>query len=104
MTRDDGAAGYLGWFLFGAALGAVAAVLAAPRTGRETRDFLAERGTEWARRAQELAAEAQSRAGDWIEKGRDRMEEQTQRLAAAFEAGREAMRDEMRRGVEPERT
>jgi gas vesicle protein len=105
MTRDDGgAAGYLGWFLFGAALGAAAAVLAAPRTGRETREFLAERGTEWARRAQELAAEAQNRAGDWIEKGRDRMEEQTQRLAAAFEAGREAMREELRRGVEPERT
>ena len=82
--------------------------LATAETRHEDLDPLAhrrgERGTEWARRAQELAAEAQNRAGDWIEKGRDRMEEQTQRLAAAFEAGREAMRDELRRGVEPERT
>ncbi len=99
MARhDDDGAGYLGWFLFGAALGAVAAVLAAPRAGRETREMLAERGSDWARRAQELATEAQSRAGDWIEKGRDRVEEQTQRLAAAFEAGREAMREEIRKG------
>jgi len=98
MARHDGGAGYLGWFLFGAVLGGIAAVLAAPRTGRETREILAERGTDWARRAQEFATEAQSRAGDWIEKGRDRVEEQTQRLAAAFEAGREAMREEIRKG------
>ena len=105
MARDDGdAAGYLGWFLFGAAIGAVAAVLGAPRTGRETRGILTEHGTEWARRAQALAAEAQDLAGSWLEKGRDRIEEQTQRLAAAFEAGRDAMREEMRKGPDPDRT
>lgn len=105
MAKEGGeAAGYLGWFLFGAVLGAVAAVLGAPRTGRETREILAERSTEWARRAQELAGEAQERAGGLIEKGRDRLEEQRQRLAAAFEAGREAMRSEMRKGPDPERS
>jgi gas vesicle protein len=105
MAREgDEATGYLGWFLFGAALGAVVAVLGAPRTGRETREMLAERGNELARRAQELAAEAQDRAGGLIEKSRDRLEEQRQRLAAAFEAGREAMRNEMRKGPDPDRS
>lgn len=96
-----GAAGYLGFFLLGALTGAAAAILITPRTGRETRDLLAERGGEAARRAQDLAREAQERAGEWIEKGRERIEEQTQRLAGAFEAGREAMQEEIRKAGEP---
>ena len=101
-NRGD-AAGYLGWFLFGAAVGAVAAVLGTPRTGRDLREVLAERGGDWARRAQELASEAQSLAGEWLDKGRDLFEEQTQRLGTAFEAGRDAMREEFRKGGGPER-
>ena len=61
--RSD-AAGYLGWFLLGGVLGAAAALLMAPRTGRETRELLAEHGGDVARRAQALATEAQDRAGD----------------------------------------
>jgi gas vesicle protein len=99
MARDTGdAAGYLGWFLFGAAIGAVATILAAPRTGREMRERLTQRSSEWARRAQDLAMEAQDRAGEWLDKGRDLFEEQTQRLGTAFEAGRDAMREEIRKG------
>ena len=59
---------------------------------------LAERGNEFARRAQELATGAQGRAGEWMDKSRELFEEQTQRLLTAFEAGRDAMRDEMRKG------
>jgi gas vesicle protein len=105
MASDKGdAAGYLGWFLFGATVGAVAAILGAPRTGRETREILAERSGEWARRAQELASEAQNRASEWLDKGRDLLEEQTQRLGSAFEAGRDAMREEIRKAPGPERS
>jgi len=100
--RTD-AAGYLGWFLFGATVGAMAAVFATPRTGREAREILAERGSQWARRAQDFASEAQSLAGEWLDKGRDLFEEQAQRLGTAFEAGRDAMREEIRKGPGPER-
>jgi gas vesicle protein len=98
--RSDGA-GYLGWFLFGAAVGAVAAVLMTPRTGEQARDLLTERGGEFARRAQELAGEAQGRAGEWLDKSREMFEEQTQRLLSAFEAGKEAMREEVRKDATP---
>ena len=97
------AAGYLGWFFLGAVLGAGAALLLTPRTGRETRELLAERGTDVARRAQALATEAQGRAGDLLDKSRELFEEQTQRLMTAFEAGKDAMRDEMRKGPTPPR-
>ena len=99
MSSDRGdAAGYLGWFLFGAAMGAASALLLAPRTGQETRGLLTERGGEVARRAQELASEAQGRAGEWLDKSRELFEEQTQRLMTAFEAGKDAMREEIRKG------
>jgi len=100
--RSD-TAGYLGWFFFGGMLGAVTALLLAPRTGRETRELLAERGGEWARRAQEFANDAQGRAGEWLDKSRELFEEQTQRLMTAFEAGKDAMREEMRKGSTPPR-
>jgi gas vesicle protein len=100
--RGD-AAGYLGWFFLGGVIGAAAGLLLAPRTGRETRELLAERGTEVARRAQAFAHEAQGRAGEWIDKSRELFEEQTQRIMSAFEAGREAMREEIRKGAEPPR-
>jgi gas vesicle protein len=109
MVDDRGdSGGYLGWFLFGVTVGAIAAFLVTPKTGRQARDLLVERGAEVAKRAQEvadeaqrraqqLATDAQGRASEWLDKSREILEEQTQRLVTAFEAGREAMRDEIRK-------
>lgn len=96
--RGNDAAGYLGWFFLGAIAGAATALLMAPKSGRETRELLAERGGDLFKKAQEAAGDTQSRAGDLFEKGRGYFEEQTQRLASAFEAGRAAMREEIKRG------
>ncbi len=98
MSDEGGSGGYLGWFLFGAMLGAVAGVLLTPKTGAQAREILADRGGDITRRAQEFATEAQGRAGEWLDKSRELFEEQTQRLMSAFEAGRDAMREEIRRG------
>jgi len=102
-TERNDAAGYLGWFFLGGVIGAAAALLLTPRTGQQTREMLSEHGEELARRAQEMATEAQGRAGEWLDKSRDLFEEQTQRLMTAFEAGKDAMRDEMRKGPNPPR-
>jgi gas vesicle protein len=100
-SGDGGA--YMGWFFFGAALGAAAALLLAPKTGEETRELLSQRGGDVAKRAQGLAADAQGRAGEWLDKSRELFEEQTQRLLNAFEAGKDAMREEIRKGSTPPR-
>jgi gas vesicle protein len=100
--RND-AAGYLGWFFLGGLVGAAAALLLTPKTGRQTRELLAEHGGDLARRAQAMASDAQSHAGEWLDKSRELFEEQTQRLMTAFEAGRDAMRDEMRKEQTPPR-
>lgn len=100
MANEGGtdAASYLGWFFLGAIAGAAAALLIAPKSGRETRELLAERSGDFFKRAQEAAGDTQSRAGDLFDKGREYFEEQTQRLTSAFEAGRAAMREEINRG------
>jgi gas vesicle protein len=104
MANDQNdAAGYLGWFFLGGVVGAAAALLLAPKAGRETRELLVERGGDVARRAQEFANEAQGRAGEWLDKSRELFEEQTQRLMSAFEAGKDAMREEIRKGAAPPR-
>jgi gas vesicle protein len=95
--RGSDAAGYLGWFFLGAIAGAAAAVLLTPKTGRETRELLAEHSGDLFKRAQGVAGEAQDRAEDLFDKGREYFEEQAQRLATAFEAGRSAMKDEITR-------
>jgi len=96
--RGSDAAGYLGWFFLGTIAGAAAALLLAPKTGRETRDYLAEHSGDWVKKAQQAAEEAQVKAGALFDKGREYFEEQTQKLASAFEAGRSAMKDEMTQG------
>ena len=101
--RNDTGGGYLGWFLLGGLIGAASALLLAPKTGREIRDQLLERGNEFAKRAQEMANDAQGRAGDWLDKSRELFEEQTQRLMSAFEAGKDAMREEIRKANTPPR-
>ena len=97
-SEQNDTAGYLGWFFLGGLIGAAAALLLTPRTGQQTREMLAEHGGEFARRAQEMATDAQGRAGEWLDKSRELFEEQTQRLMTAFEAGKDAMREEMRKG------
>jgi gas vesicle protein len=95
---NDTTAAHLGWFFLGALAGAAAALVLAPKTGRETRDLLTEQGAEVWRRAQEMAGTAQNRAGEAVDKGRDYMQEQAERLRSAFDAGRSAMREEMDKG------
>lgn len=81
-------------FLSGAALGAVAALLMAPQSGRESREQL--RG--YARRAEEslqdLAGQAGERFEEVLDQGKEFVEAKKSVLREAFEAGREAMKRE----------
>jgi gas vesicle protein len=84
-------------FVAGAIVGAAAALLLAPQSGRETREQL--RG--YARRGEEEVRELAGKAGDAfdqaMEKGRQFLNEQKSVLGEAFDAGREAMRRERER-------
>jgi gas vesicle protein len=81
MARDEGAGAgsILLAFILGAVSGAAVALLYAPATGRETREFLGEK----AREGRERAAEASERGRQALNQGRDT-------LSHAIERGREA--------------
>src|SRR6202049_4339450 len=80
-TRDEGSGegGILLAFILGAVSGAALAMLYAPATGRETREYLGERAREGRDRATEMA-----------KKGRQAIDEGRETLANAIERGREA--------------
>ena len=96
MAHDRGssAAAVVLVFLSGAALGAVAALLLAPQTGRESREQL--RG--YARRAEDNLRDLAGRAGETFEEivgeGEEFVDSKKSVLREAFDVGREAMRRE----------
>lgn len=92
--RGSSAAAVVLAFVSGAALGAVAALLLAPQSGRESREQL--RG--YARRAEDNLRDLAGRAGEAFEEavdqGKDFVESKKSVLREAFEAGRDAMKRE----------
>ena len=85
MARDDGAGAgsILLAFILGAVTGAAVALLYAPSSGRETREYLGERAEEARARAAEAAADAAARGREALTQGRET-------LTTAIERGREA--------------
>ncbi|TKB72816.1 MAG: YtxH domain-containing protein [Nitrospira sp.] len=84
-------------FLSGALIGAAAALLLAPKSGRETREQLrgyARRAEDGARDLAEKAGEALDRA---VDRGLDLVQEKKSMLTEAWDAGRDAMRRERER-------
>jgi gas vesicle protein len=75
--------GYLAAFAIGALVGTGAALLYAPRSGKETRDLLAKKGRD-----------LKGKASDALDDATDFVQGKKAELAAAVEAGKDAMRDE----------
>ncbi|MCE5195442.1 MAG: YtxH domain-containing protein [Nitrospiraceae bacterium] len=73
-------------FLLGGIVGAGAALLLAPQSGRETRQKI-----------REFADEIKDKVGDSVEKGKDFFEERKTVLSAAIEAGQKAYENEKKK-------
>ena len=105
---DGDAGARLTYFAIGATVGAVVALLFAPKSGRELRQDVAdatrkgvdrarETGTQLSARAGEYYETAASRAGELASGARDAVARRGERFTSAIEAGREAYREEKRR-------
>ena len=81
MAKDEGsgAGSILLAFILGAVSGAAVALLYAPASGRETREFLGEK-----------AREGKERANQAAERGRDIINQGRETLTTAIDRGREA--------------
>jgi gas vesicle protein len=74
-------------FLVGALTGAAVALLFAPASGEETREYLGQR-----------AREGRARAREALEQGRDAYQRQRDQLSAAVDRGREAFQQARSQG------
>lgn len=87
MSRDSGGGAVVAAFMMGALTGAALALLFAPASGEDTRDYLGQK-----------AREGRDKARDAIEHGKDYYERQRQSLAGAVERGREAFQQAREHG------
>ena len=93
----------LAWFLAGLGVGALVGILYAPKSGRETRDDLANgarEGTEYLKaqvseyveRGKEAVDRGRAQWEEFVERGKSLVTEQTGRVTSAMDAGRQAYR------------
>src|SRR5215475_9666069 len=93
------------FFVVGAGIGAVLALLFAPKSGRETReliartandsrDFLTNKMTEGRQLVDERRRRLTDDFSSFLDKSKDAVQRQKEQLSSAFEAGKAAYREE----------
>ncbi|HEX5005438.1 MAG TPA: YtxH domain-containing protein [Gemmatimonadales bacterium] len=80
-VRDEGGAG-VKWFVAGAAVGGILALLFAPHSGKKTRKLISRK----ARDLRDLADEGLDELGDRFEEGKERVREEAGRVREAIHA------------------
>src|SRR5271157_5010835 len=93
MSEENGGS-KVGFFLAGLGIGAVIALLLAPRSGKETLDMIAQKAGEGRDFVKTKSEEIRKQAEDAVEKGRDLVNKQKDLLSAALEAGKQAYQEE----------
>jgi gas vesicle protein len=117
MAENQGSGGgdKLVYFLIGAGIGAITALLFAPKSGSELRSDIADatkKGLDYARdtsremgerateyyqtgveRASELSSRSKDAVGELTERGKDLINRQKAQVAAAIEAGKQGYRE-----------
>src|SRR5438874_9946454 len=93
------------FFLAGAGIGAVLALLFGPKSGRETREMIARSATDSrdfvtnkVSEGRQMVEDRGRKIGDdfssFLDKSKDAVQRQKEQLGAAFEAGKAAYREE----------
>lgn len=91
---DNNGGSKAAFFLAGAGIGAIVALLFAPKTGKDARDYIAQRAGESRNQVTEKSKEYRQRAEGYVDKARDTVAKQKEQLSAALEAGKQAYREE----------
>jgi len=87
---SDNVGSKISFFLVGLGIGALVGILFAPKSGEETREYLAQKADEGRDYAQRKARELRERADDIIERGKNVAARQKESISAAVDAGHEA--------------
>ncbi|MDA0269377.1 MAG: YtxH domain-containing protein [Cyanobacteria bacterium] len=91
---DNNSGSFLGGLLLGTAVGAITGLLIAPRTGRETRQFLRKSADALPELVEDLASTVQLQADRLSEGTLSQWEQTLERLREAISAGQAATQEE----------
>src|ERR1017187_9887169 len=91
---SDKVSSKVSYFLVGLGIGALVGILFAPKSGEETREYLASKADEGREYAQRKARELRERAEDLVERSKTAASRQKETLSAAVDAGRDAYQRE----------
>ena len=99
---DNSSGSFIGGMIIGVTLGALGGLLAAPRTGRETRQLLKKSADALPELAEDLSTTIQLQADRLSETALHNWEQTLERLREAIAAGEEASRREYENLNRPE--
>ena len=94
MSEEGNGASNFGFFLAGLGMGAILALLFAPRSGKETREYIAGKAEEGRDYVKAKTEDLRRQAEGAVEKGKDLVTKQKELLSAALEAGKQAYQEE----------
>jgi len=95
---DDSRAQGLAWFLAGLGVGALVGILYAPKSGRETREDIAQSARDGSEYLRTKGREAAGRVGDLVDRGKDQVGDYVDRGREAFDRGRAQWEEFVERG------
>lgn len=93
MSENSGGSN-VAFFLAGMGIGAVLALLFAPKSGKETREYIAQRAEESRDYMAAKGKELRKQAEEAVEKAKDVVAKQKDQLSSALEAGKQAYHEE----------
>jgi gas vesicle protein len=91
---DNNGGSKVAFFLAGMGIGAVLALLFAPKSGEETRDYIAQKAGESREYMTSKGRDLRKQAEDAVDKAKDVVNKQKEQLSAALEAGKQAYQEE----------
>jgi gas vesicle protein len=94
MSEEGNGGSNFGFFLAGLGIGAILALLFAPRSGKETREYIAGKAEEGRDYVKAKTEDLRNQAEGAVEKGKDLVTKQKELLSAALEAGKQAYQEE----------
>ena len=94
MSEETNAGEKALFLLLGAAIGAMAALLLAPRSGEETRKLIMTKAREGADTVAAQTEKVKVKTAEYLDRGKEMVQQQRDSLNAAIDAGRKAYREE----------
>ena len=98
MSEDSSNGQGVAWFLAGLGVGALIGILYAPKSGRETREDLAQGAREGSEYLRARSRQAAEQVGQMVDKGKEQMNQYVGRGREVVERGRAQWEDFVERG------